>query len=275
MPQQDNLKSAAADLLIWYSDLGVDEALEREPVNRLVAKRAANEPEPEVVVSKAETRPQSRSAPQPVKPATTVTGDAAIAQARELAAAATTLDDLHEALKTFDGCGLKRTAKNLCFADGNPDGRLMLVGEAPGRDEDIQGLPFVGRAGQLLDKMLAAIGQNRETAYIANSVYWRPPGNRTPTPAESAVCRPFIERQIELVNPAVLVLLGGAAAKSLLETSQGIMRLRGKWTTFVAGGAEFKTIPTLHPAYLLRQPAQKKLAWQDLLEIKATLEDTR
>ncbi|MBZ0217648.1 MAG: uracil-DNA glycosylase, partial [Fimbriimonadaceae bacterium] len=192
--------------------------------------------------------------------------------ARREAAAAQSLDELRDILSGFEGCGLKRTAKNLCFADGNPAAKVMFVGEAPGRDEDIQGLPFVGRAGQLLDKMLAAIALDRGSVYIANSVYWRPPGNRTPTVAEATVCRPFIERQIELVAPEILVLLGGAAAKSLLGTSQGIMRLRGNWTEFRAGAHVVRTLPTLHPAYLLRQASQKRLAWRDFLEIRKALD---
>ncbi len=275
MEQSETTEKAAGDLLVYYADLGVDEALEPTPVDRVARAKEKSQaratPAPVQVID----APVSRETPPPARPnvAIQASGDAAIATARELATAAKTLDELHAALAGFEGCGLRRTAKNLCFADGNPDARLMLVGEAPGRDEDIQGLPFVGRAGQLLDKMLAGIGLNRESAYIANSVYWRPPGNRTPTPAEAAVCRPFIERQIELADPDILMLLGGAAAKSLLETTQGIMRLRGRWRTFKAGDKEFRTLATLHPAYLLRQPAQKRLAWRDLLEVKSALNE--
>jgi uracil-DNA glycosylase len=275
MEKSETTEKAAADLLVYYSDLGVDEALESAPVDRvaLAKKKKQISVTPAPVQDHAVSVSRETPTPPPARPnvAIQASGDAAIATARELAAAANSLDELHAALAGFEGCGLRRTAKNLCFADGNPDASLMLVGEAPGRDEDIQGLPFVGRAGQLLDKMLAGIGLDRERAYIANSVYWRPPGNRTPTPAEAAVCRPFIERQIELADPDVLMLLGGAAAKSLLETSQGIMRLRGRWRTFKVGDKEFRTLATLHPAYLLRQPAQKRLAWRDLLEVKSAL----
>ncbi len=147
----------------------------------------------------------------------------------------------------------------------------MLIGEAPGRDEDLEGAPFVGRAGQLLDKMLAAIGLGRDEAYITNVVYWRPPGNRTPTPQEVQACQPFLQRQIELVAPEILMLLGGAAAKQVLGTDQGIMKLRGKWKDYEAGGRAIRTLATLHPAFLLRNPAAKRMAWRDLLTVKAAL----
>ena len=181
-----------------------------------------------------------------------------------------TLDELRDILAGFDGCNLKFTAKNLVFADGDPRCGLMLVGEAPGRDEDMEGVPFVGRSGRLLDRMLAAIDIERSSAYIANVIPWRPPGNRTPTPLETEICRPFIERQIELANPKVLVALGAPSAKVLTSTTEGIMRLRGNWKVHATrSGADIPTMPTLHPAYLLRNPAHKRLAWRDFLEIKA------
>ncbi len=192
--------------------------------------------------------------------------------AREAAASAETLDALRQSLAGFEGCNLRFTATNLVFADGNPEARVMFVGEAPGMEEDLQGLPFVGRSGQLLDRMLQAIGLDRTSAYIANVVPWRPPGNRTPTPQETEICRPFIHRQIALVDPDVLVLLGGAAAKQLLQTSEGILRLRGKWRSYDTGTRTIRALATLHPAYLLRQPLQKKLAWRDLLSLKEALE---
>jgi DNA polymerase len=212
-------------------------------------------------------------APARSVPATaTVPDEAQAALARQMAASASTLDALRQHMASFDGCNLKFTAKNLVFADGNPQASLMLVGEAPGRDEDIEGLPFVGRSGRLLDRMLAAIGLDRTSAYIANVIPWRPPGNRTPTPHETEICRPFIERQIELVNPKVLVNLGGPSAKTLLNTSEGILRLRGNWRVHTtASGIAIPAMPTLHPAYLLRTPAHKKLAWRDFLEVKAKL----
>jgi DNA polymerase len=208
------------------------------------------------------------SRPQPAA----VPDGAQVARARELAREARTLEELREQLAAFDGCNLKFTAKNLVFADGNPGADLMLVGEAPGRDEDIEGLPFVGVSGQLLDRMLAAIGRDRQSAYIANVIPWRPPGNRTPTPIETEICRPFIERQIELAAPKVLVTLGNPSSKALLNTQVGIMRLRGNWQEHrTAGGLAIPAMPTLHPAYLLRNPAAKRLAWRDFLEVKARL----
>jgi DNA polymerase len=191
--------------------------------------------------------------------------------ARMAARQAASLEELGARLAAFEGCALKATAKNLCFYRGLPQAPLMLVGEAPGRDEDLEGKPFVGRAGQLLDKMLAAIGLSERDAHIANIVYWRPPGNRTPTPQEAQVCLPFLERQVELVAPRVVVLLGGAAAKHVLGVTEGIMRLRGKWQELEIGNHRVRALATLHPAYLLRAPAAKRLAWRDLLAVKAAL----
>lgn len=198
--------------------------------------------------------------------------DQALMAARETARTAADLAALEAALASFDGCGLKATAKNLCFFRGAAEARLMIVGEAPGRDEDIEGRPFVGRAGQLLDRMLAAIGLAEGDVHITNIVYWRPPGNRTPTPQEAEVCRPFLERQIELVKPEVVLLLGGAAAKHMLGVADGIMRLRGSWRTMpLASGARLPAMATLHPAYLLRTPVAKRMAWRDLLAVEARL----
>jgi DNA polymerase len=178
-------------------------------------------------------------------------------------------------LETFDECGLKRTAKNLVFSDGNPAGRVMFIGEAPGRDEDLQGKSFVGRSGQLLDRMLAAIGLDRDTVYIANVIYWRPPGNRDPSPVERAQCRPFIIRQIELADPEIIVPIGAVPARELIGTTSGILRLRGQWKSFKVNGREIPVMPSLHPAYLLRQPAQKKLAWRDFLAIRRKLDEAQ
>ena len=205
-----------------------------------------------------------------------LSADEAAQSARGAAEAAKSLEALRAALDAFEGCGLKRTASRLVFADGNPAARLMLVGEAPGAEEDRQGLPFVGRAGQLLDRMLAAIGLDRTKVYIANVVPWRPPGNRAPTPQETAICLPFIERQIALVDPDVLVCLGGSSAQTLLRLKDGIMRARGKWYDYtIERGAEgprkIRAMATLHPAYLLRQPAHKRLAWRDLREVAKAL----
>jgi DNA polymerase len=171
---------------------------------------------------------------------------------------------LKAALEGFEGCALKRTATHTVFADGNPASRIMFIGEAPGRDEDRIGLPFVGRAGKLLDKMLAAIRLDRSSAYITNVLNWRPPENRDPSPEEAAQCLPFLRRHIELVNPGIIILLGAVAARHVMGFSEGIMKLRGRWLEYRAGETMVPVMPTLHPAYLLRQPAHKKLAWRDL-----------
>jgi DNA polymerase len=197
--------------------------------------------------------------------------EAAVMAAREAAGAAANLDELRAMLDKFDGCALKATASRLVFADGNPQARVMFVGEAPGRDEDIQGLPFVGRSGQLLDRMLAAIGLDRTAVYIANIIPWRPPGNRTPTPQESQICLPFIRRQIELADPQVLVCLGGPSAQTLLGVKEGIMRSRGRWLSYQNGTRDIRAIATFHPAFLLRSPLQKRIAWRDFLAIKQAL----
>ena len=191
--------------------------------------------------------------------------------ARTAAKGAASLDALRAILDGFDGCALKGTAKQLVFADGNPQARVMFVGEAPGRDEDIEGLPFVGRSGKLLDRMLAAIGLDRTSVYIANIVPWRPPGNRTPTPQESAICLPFTLRQIELVNPDVLVCMGNPSTQTLLATKEGITRTRGRWFKFHTGTRDIRALPTFHPAFLLRNPLSKRLAWRDFLAIKKAL----
>jgi DNA polymerase len=197
------------------------------------------------------------------------------AAAREIADAAADLATLRTSLAAFEGCPLKHTAKNLVFGDGNPTADVMVIGEAPGADEDREGLPFVGVSGRLLDRMLASIGLDRESAYIANILPWRPPGNREPTPAEVAVCLPFIERHIELVAPRFLVLVGGTAAKTLLGRREGIMRLRGRWLAYRTERSEapIPTLATFHPAFLLRSPAQKANAWRDLLMLKLKLDE--
>ncbi len=193
--------------------------------------------------------------------------------ARDHAQSCQTLDDLRDALEAFDGCPLKETAMNLVFSDGNPQASIMLVGEAPGADEDRQGLPFVGVSGKLLDRMIATIGFNRQNTYISNILPWRPPGNRNPAPDEIAVCLPFIERHIELINPKILIFVGGVAAKTLLGVKESIGKLRGRWFPYQSPGLArpITACATFHPAYLLRSPAQKHKAWQDLLDIEAKL----
>ncbi|WP_375671832.1 MULTISPECIES: uracil-DNA glycosylase family protein [unclassified Bartonella] len=191
----------------------------------------------------------------------------------ESAKSAKTLDELKSALLAFNGCSLKLTAKNTCFSDGTAGSPLMLIGEAPGRDEDIQGIPFVGKAGMLLNKILASIGLTRNNVYIANTIPWRPPGNRTPTPREVALCRPFIERHIYLARPRVLIALGGVAAQFLTGSQNGIIRTRGKWHIYESkDNIKIPVMPTFHPAYLLRTPSQKKLTWIDFLEVKNRLD---
>lgn len=257
-----------AALLTWYVEMGVDEAVEETPIDRLIASDANATPASSVAAIAESATLASTGRPPLAVPTAGETAQAA----RETAKSAKTLEELRDMLEHFDGCNLKLTATQLVFADGNPKARVMLVGEAPGRDEDIEGRPFVGRSGQLLDRMLAAIGLDRTSVYIANVVPWRPPGNRTPTPQETATCRPFVERQIELADPDFLICLGAAAAKELMNTSEGILRLRGQWREYDTGTRKVRAMATLHPAYLLRQPLQKRLAWRDFLALKAALE---
>ncbi|MGE0023547.1 MAG: uracil-DNA glycosylase family protein [Hyphomicrobium sp.] len=307
MPSEAEQHALAA-LLDWYREMGVDTAVDDRAINWLergavapgssfqvpssAPDHSTNSPPPGggvglggggVPTTHARVSPPPNHPPQGARvapprppeprPAFTATPpDAAELTARSVARNASTLDELEAALRAFDGCGLKATAKNLCFYRGAPAARLMIIGEAPGREEDLEGRPFVGRAGQLLDKMLAAIALKEEHVHITNVVYWRPPGNRTPTPQESQVCRPFLERQMELVAPHVVLLLGGAAAKEMLAVTDGIMRIRGKWREIQSGGRAVKTMATLHPAYLLRTPAAKRQAWRDLLAVQAALE---
>jgi uracil-DNA glycosylase len=260
------------EILAFYVEAGVDCAIGEEPVNRL----ADDTPPPSEIaaarrVERTLPTPPAAARPAPMAPAVAPPPEAAIMSAREAAGSAQTLDDLRALLETFDGCALKFTASRLVFADGNPQSRLMFVGEAPGRDEDLAGLPFVGRSGQLLDRMIGAIGLDRTKAYIANIIPWRPPGNRTPTPQETQICLPFIRRQIELVNPDVLVCLGNPSTQGILDTKEGIMRTRGRWRDYDTGTRTIKAMPTFHPAYLLRSPIYKKHAWQDLRAIKGAL----
>jgi uracil-DNA glycosylase family 4 len=259
------------DVLRFYAENGVDIALDETAPNRL------QEPVTVAAPASVPTRelPKPFGTPPPARPpvraAAPAAPEAAIRQADELARNANTLDELRAAIEGFEGCALKSTAMRTVFADGNPEARVMFVGEGPGADEDREGLPFVGRSGKLLDRMLAAIGLDRTNAYIANIIPWRPPGNRTPTPQESAICLPFIKRQIELADPDVLVCLGGPSATTLLELKEGITRTRGRWFEFDTGTRKIKALPTFHPAYLLRSPAHKKLAWQDMLAIRKAL----
>jgi len=265
MATEDN---SALALLQLYLDAGVDEALAEAPIDRL-APRAPATPPPAPV-----TPPRDTAAPPRKRSAELASRDEITRNARAAAGAAQSLEALRDALAAFEGCALKKTAANLVFGDGNPDADLMFIGEAPGAEEDRRGVPFVGPAGRLLDRMLAAIGLDREAAYITNILPWRPPGNRSPTDSEIAACLPFIERHVELVAPKILVLVGGTAAKTLLGASQGIMRLRGRWFTYESlhMSSPIPTRAILHPAYLLRTPAQKRETWMDLLAIRARLD---
>ena len=293
MTEPPNSNPLAA--LAWLVEAGAEEAIGDEPVNRFAIKKSDR---PLEGGSKAVSRESAKTAsgrgdllrsdPSPKTPSAfstsasrsstgasafgldlqgegkkAIEGDG-IATAQSLAGAANSLAALKAALEAFDGCALKRTATNTVFADGNPASRIMFIGEAPGRDEDRQGLPFVGRAGKLLDKMMAAIHLDRSSAYITNVLNWRPPENRDPSPEEAAMCLPFLRRHIELVNPGLIILLGAVAARHVMGFSEGIMKLRGRWLEYRVGETMVPVLPTLHPAYLLRQSAHKKLAWRDL-----------
>ncbi len=260
-----------AELLQFYIDTGADEAIGAERQDRTIILKNIETPVSALPVSFPVTA--ASSAREQAAPAGTFES---LGPAREAAQAARTLEELKFALESFDGLSLKRTATQMVFADGVPSARIMLVGEVPGTEEDRLGRPFVGAGGVLFDKMMAAIGLSRETnIYISTIINWRPPGNRSPAEAEIALSLPFIQRHIALVNPAVLIYVGGVSAKTLLQTNQGITRLRGKWLDYQPEGAE-KPIPSMaifHPDYLLHAPAQKALAWQDLLKIKARLNE--
>lgn len=258
--------------LAWLVEMGADEAVGNVPVDRFASyAKAVSAPQ------RAEVHPPSRPG-QPAKaaqrPAARTVGSDALADARGIAAACANLDEIATALARFEACPLQRTATNLVYLDGHRQARVLFIGEAPGREEDLQGLPFVGRSGQLLDRMLAAIGISRgaadpaAAALIANVIFWRPPGNRKPTETETLMCLPFVVRTIELVNPEIIVCLGATPAQRLLGVSDGILRLRGAWQSYLVLERAIPVLPTLHPAYLLRQPAQKRLAWRDFLELK-------
>jgi len=252
-PLNDAEALAALD---WYRAAGVDIAVGDEPVDRFASSAAV---------------PSRRLPPAAETPIATLPLVTDPTETRAIAAAAATLDALRAAMDAYDGCALKHRATQLCFADGNPEAEIMLVGEGPGEQEDIQGKPFVGRAGQLLDRMLGAIGLDRTKVYIANMVPWRPPGNRNPTPEELALCAPFLYRQVELVGPKLLVTLGNVPTQFLFGTTQGITRMRGQWKTLSINAMNIPTLPALHPAFLLRTPSAKAQAWKDMLALKAAM----
>lgn len=269
---------AARDLLAFYAQAGVDAVVGEEPVNRLAGEEALAAPAASDEQPNAHVPPPlpkvTSAAPLAPYPGITVPPppEEAVMAAREAARSAATLEDLRGILEKFEGCALRATASRLVFADGNPQAKLMFVGEAPGRDEDIEGLPFVGRSGKLLNLMLAAIGLDRASVYIANIVPWRPPGNRDPSLHETSICLPFIQRQIELVSPDVLVCLGKPSMAALLGVTDGIRKTRGRWFAYkTADGRDIRAMPTFHPAYLLRSPLEKRLAWRDFLAIRKAL----
>jgi len=272
--------SDTAALLRWYVEQGVDEAIGEEPIDRFAAP-----PPPVATAAATPIAPAAARAPTPLRTAAPppaaprgpvpLESPQLVEDARALAEGCSTLAELEAAIRGFEGCALKRTAKNTVFADGTPGAPVMIVGEAPGADEDRLGKPFVGVSGQLMDRMMGAIGLTREGGfYITNILFWRPPGNRTPTTTEQGMCLAFTRRHIELAKPKVLVLAGGVAVKAVLDTTEGITRLRGKWTGYTLDdGAVIPTMPTFHPAYLLRTPASKRQSWQDLLAIDKKLKE--
>jgi DNA polymerase len=252
------------ELLKFYTEAGIDEALEETPQNRLLAvptppqtapKPALNQPEPSAM---------------PPRPKTTASLPSAVIQARELADNAKTLAELEQTVREFNGCPLKKTANKTVFCRGNPESKLMLIGEAPGANEDVEGIPFCGQSGQLLDNMLRSIGYDNSNAYITNTTFWRPPGNRKPTPEELEVCKPFVEKHIALLNPKLLVLVGGVAIADMLNTTESVGKLRLKFHDYQNQYLKkpIKVLCTFHPSYLLRSPGQKAFAWKDWLMVK-------
>ncbi|MCK5574487.1 MAG: uracil-DNA glycosylase [Sphingomonadales bacterium] len=269
MNTSDQEITDAFETLEWLVAMGATDAVGDAPVDRTVSvtkapietksEAPAASPSPAAQSTIVEAKPQS---------APIVVDENAYGAAQN----AKTIDELHDALKAFEGCSLKRTANTTVFADGNPDADVMIIGEAPGADEDRAGTPFVGESGELLDRMLKATGWSREKdVYITNVVPWRPLGNRNPNAQEIALCLPFLIRHIELAKPKILILLGSVSAQSVLEVKEGITKVRGKWHDYKNGDETIQAMAMFHPSYLLRQPRQKALAWQDLLEIKSHL----
>jgi DNA polymerase len=254
---------ALESLIAFWKEAGVEACYEDQPVDRTFRPAPPARPAPAL----------AGGAKVPAAPPTPDVAQA-VAQAREMAAAAADLEALAAAIAAFEGCPLKfQGARQAVFSRGAADAPVMVIGEGPGAEEDSQGAPFVGRAGKLLDRMLEAAGlQNR--VFITNTVFWRPPGNRTPSPAEQMTCQPFLERAVELISPRLLLLVGGASAKSMLSKEEGILSLRGRWFEWRSqdGTLVLPALPTLHPAFLLRQPAAKKKAWADLLTLTERLD---
>lgn len=282
----------AASILRFYAEAGVVDLLGEAPIDRFEVSRKQLEekrsqqhsqrgnmsPRVAAATSRKSTSPRlTTDAPAPPVQAASaniaVPDQEKIDEARTLAKSANSIAELKELLAEFKGCNLRQSAKNTVFADGNPDAPIMFIGKAPGRDEDRQGVPFVGPIGQLFDKMLTAIDLDRDKSYITNIVPWRPPGNRTPVPHEIELCRPFAERHIQLVKPKILVLMGNVSTKTLLATNKNILSLRGTWMEYEVGSEKVPVMPTLHPDHLLKNPASKRNAWKDLLAISAKLKE--
>jgi uracil-DNA glycosylase family 4 len=258
-------KSNLAELLQWYADIGVDEAIGDSPIDRTNISIVVPEKTSVLAIPSADIPLSSPAAAAQVPGAIE-----AVKEAEALAAAAKTLEELKSALESFKGLSLKRTATSTVFADGSAQARVMVIGDAPGADEDRAGIPFAGANGQLLDKMLGAIGLRREeNVYMATVLNWRTPGNRAPSQSEIDLSLPFIKRHIALMNPAVLVFIGGAAAKMLLDTKEPVSRLRGKWLAY----GDIPAIVIYHPEYLIQSPTQKKVAWEDLQMLQAKLKE--
>jgi len=268
------------DILAWHLAAGVDEAMGEQPVDRYalalaVADRRAAQAKKLLSVAEASPRAGARSSLAPVRPMDGGVFDAAVGKAVTLAASAKTIDDLRTALAGFDGCLLKKTAMNLVFGVGNPEAQVLIIGGVPGEEEDRQGMPFVGPGGQLLDKMLASIGVDRTAVFLSNTVFWRPPGKRHANAGEIAVCLPFVERLIELVEPQILITLGEDASHSLLAQQGGLSRLRAKWYSYETPRMShpIAACALYHPDFLLTSPALRRQAWQDLLAIQAKISE--
>ncbi|MBL8893074.1 MAG: uracil-DNA glycosylase [Rhizobiales bacterium] len=274
----DITPAEAEDALIWLVEMGADEIIGESPVNRLALPAETPRPQPAPRIELPQVR-QGRvaAATAPLQPRA-ATSDS-VQDARAIAAACSSLVELAEALSQFDACPLRKTATNLCFSDGNPDAHVLVIGEAPGNEEDLQGKPFVGRSGQLLDRMLATVGLDRRAddparaVLITNTIFWRPPGNRKPTEAETAMCMPFVSRLVEVMRPRLILCVGATPTQRMMNLTDGILKLRGRWFDVTVDNGTIPLLATLHPAYLLRQPVQKKLAWRDLLSLRERLDN--
>jgi len=272
----DMTASDAASALAWLVEMGADEFIGEVPVNRLVAAEAPRPQAPARVEATPQRPLRDLTSARPSPPKANATDS--VQDARAIAASCASLEDLAAALAQFDACPLRKTATNLCFSDGNPRAHVLVIGEAPGNDEDLQGKPFVGRSGQLLDRMLAAIGLDRHAedpsraVLITNTIFWRPPGNRKPTEAETGMCMPFVVRLVEVMRPRLILCAGATPTQRMMNLTEGILKLRGRWFDVPVGDGKIPLLATLHPAYLLRQPVQKRLAWRDLVSLRERLD---